>query len=180
MGLVTLRHVGILVPWMGIEPVSSALQGRFLNTGPLGKSLVSPLACCSLYWRCPCSPLQLEKHSFVKANGTFSGMSFSLTSRYILFYITCIIKFSLLLSISEFLYNFLKFNTTSFYLNQDLNLALSDTKLVNIATRTHATEVSGSFSGLPEHPCSVRELISFNCIHFLVRFLGRRTAWELL
>ena len=30
---------GILVPWPGIEPVSPALQGRFLTTGPPGKSL---------------------------------------------------------------------------------------------------------------------------------------------
>ena len=29
---------GILVPWPGIEPVSSALQGRFLTTGPPRKS----------------------------------------------------------------------------------------------------------------------------------------------
>ena len=86
MGLVTLWHVGILVPRLGIEPVSSALQGRFLSTGPPGKSLMSPLTCCSLYWRCPCSPLHLENCSFVKANVTFSGMPFSLTSRYILFY----------------------------------------------------------------------------------------------
>ena len=30
---------GILVPWPGIEPVSPAWQGRFLTTGPPGKSL---------------------------------------------------------------------------------------------------------------------------------------------
>jgi len=29
---------GILVPWPGIEPVSLALEGRFLTTGPPGKS----------------------------------------------------------------------------------------------------------------------------------------------
>ena len=29
---------GILVPWPVIEPVSPALQGRFLATGPPGKS----------------------------------------------------------------------------------------------------------------------------------------------
>ena len=28
---------GILVPWPEIEPISSALQGRFLTTGPRGK-----------------------------------------------------------------------------------------------------------------------------------------------
>lgn len=137
VGLVTLRHVGILVSRLGIEPVSSALQGRFLSTGPPGKSLMSPLTCCSLYWRCPCSPLHLENCSFVKANVTFSGMYFSLTSRYILFYIICIITFSSHFSISEFLYNFRKFNAASCYLNQDLNLTLSDTKLMNITTRTH-------------------------------------------
>ena len=31
---------GILVPWPGIEPTSPALEGRFLTTGPPGKSLV--------------------------------------------------------------------------------------------------------------------------------------------
>ena len=29
---------GILVPWPGIEPVSPAMAGRFLSTGPPGKS----------------------------------------------------------------------------------------------------------------------------------------------
>ena len=29
---------GILVPWSEIEPMSAALQGRFLTTGPPGKS----------------------------------------------------------------------------------------------------------------------------------------------
>ena len=29
---------GILVPWLGIEPLSPALEGRFLTTGPPGKS----------------------------------------------------------------------------------------------------------------------------------------------
>ena len=32
---------GILVPWPGIKPVSPALEGRFLTTGPPGKSLPS-------------------------------------------------------------------------------------------------------------------------------------------
>ena len=32
---------GILVPWPGIKPVSPALEGRFLTTGPRGKSLPS-------------------------------------------------------------------------------------------------------------------------------------------
>ena len=30
---------GILVPQPGIEPVSTALEGRFLTTGPPGKAL---------------------------------------------------------------------------------------------------------------------------------------------
>ena len=33
-GSVALQHVGILVPRPGIEPMSPALQGRFLTTGP--------------------------------------------------------------------------------------------------------------------------------------------------
>ena len=32
------KACGILFPWPGIEPESPALQGRFLTTGPLGKS----------------------------------------------------------------------------------------------------------------------------------------------
>ena len=31
-------HVGILLPWPGIKPTSPALEGRFLTTGPPGKS----------------------------------------------------------------------------------------------------------------------------------------------
>ena len=31
---------GILVPWLGIEPTSPALEGTFLTTGPPGKSLL--------------------------------------------------------------------------------------------------------------------------------------------
>ena len=38
-GLIALWHVGILVPRPGIEPKSPALEGRFLTTGPPGKSL---------------------------------------------------------------------------------------------------------------------------------------------
>ena len=34
---------GILVPWPGIKPMSSALQGWFLTIGPSGKSLDSIL-----------------------------------------------------------------------------------------------------------------------------------------
>ena len=38
-GLVAPRHVGgILVPWRGIKPTSTVLQGGFLTTGPPGKS----------------------------------------------------------------------------------------------------------------------------------------------
>ena len=33
------KACGVLVPWPGIEPVSPALQGGFLTTGPPGKSL---------------------------------------------------------------------------------------------------------------------------------------------
>ena len=50
-----LRHGGamarrILVPHPGIKPVSSALQGRFLTTGPPGKSQAHPfsLSLCRL------------------------------------------------------------------------------------------------------------------------------------
>ena len=39
---------GILVPTPGIEPRSSALEGRFLTTGPWGKSLCSIYGC--LQW----------------------------------------------------------------------------------------------------------------------------------
>ena len=38
-GLSCPRAYGILVPQPGIEPVSPALEGRFLTTGPPGKSL---------------------------------------------------------------------------------------------------------------------------------------------
>ena len=38
MDSVAPRHVGILVPQPGIEPMTPALQGRFLTTGPPGKS----------------------------------------------------------------------------------------------------------------------------------------------
>ena len=37
-GLSCLTTCGILVPWPGIEPVFPALEGRFLTTGPQGKS----------------------------------------------------------------------------------------------------------------------------------------------
>ena len=38
-GLVAPQHVRVLVPRPGIEPTSPALGGRFLTTGPPGKSL---------------------------------------------------------------------------------------------------------------------------------------------
>ena len=38
-GLSCSKAHGILVPWPGIEPMSPALQGRFLTTGLPGKSL---------------------------------------------------------------------------------------------------------------------------------------------
>ena len=37
-GLVTVV-CGILVPWLGVKPVSPVLEGRFLTTGPPGKTL---------------------------------------------------------------------------------------------------------------------------------------------
>ena len=37
-GLSCLAACGILVPWPGIEPVSPALEGGILTTGPTGKS----------------------------------------------------------------------------------------------------------------------------------------------
>ena len=40
-GLGCSTACGILVPQSGIEPASPALKGRFLTTGPPGKSLVS-------------------------------------------------------------------------------------------------------------------------------------------
>ena len=42
VGLVALRHVGILVPQPGIEPTPPALQGGFLIIGLPQK----PLGCC--------------------------------------------------------------------------------------------------------------------------------------
>ena len=33
------QHVGVLVSWPGIEPLSPAWEGRFLTHGPSGKSL---------------------------------------------------------------------------------------------------------------------------------------------
>ena len=37
-GLTCSTACGILVPRLGMEPMSSALQGRFSTTGPPGKS----------------------------------------------------------------------------------------------------------------------------------------------
>ena len=42
-GLSCFEACGILVPQPGIEPVSPALPGRFLTTGPPGKSPVKGL-----------------------------------------------------------------------------------------------------------------------------------------
>ena len=39
-GLSWPEACGILVPWTGIEPVSPALEGGFLTTGPPEKSLL--------------------------------------------------------------------------------------------------------------------------------------------
>ena len=41
---------GILVPQPGIEPMSPALQGRFLTTGPPGKSLALLLSDHKSFW----------------------------------------------------------------------------------------------------------------------------------
>ena len=43
-GLVAPSACGILVPWPGIESTSPALEGEFLTTGPLGKSLNTAFA----------------------------------------------------------------------------------------------------------------------------------------
>ena len=40
-----LQACGILVPWPGIEPAPSALEGEVLTTGPPGKSLGSFFVC---------------------------------------------------------------------------------------------------------------------------------------
>ena len=37
--------VGFLIPWLGIEPVSPALQGGLLTTGLPGKSLCIVVIC---------------------------------------------------------------------------------------------------------------------------------------
>ena len=52
-GLSCSSACGILLPQPGIEPVSPALQGRFLTTGPPGKSPdphTSPLQAPSWLW----------------------------------------------------------------------------------------------------------------------------------
>ena len=41
---------GILVPWLGIEPAPSALEGEVLSTGPPGKS---PTDARSISWSAP-------------------------------------------------------------------------------------------------------------------------------
>ena len=44
---------GILVPWPGMEPVSLALEGGFLTTGPQGKPQVGLLTCRTVrQWAC--------------------------------------------------------------------------------------------------------------------------------
>ena len=50
-GLTCHAVCGILVPWPGIEPMSFALEGRFLTIGPPGKSPdLIPMVCkdCSI------------------------------------------------------------------------------------------------------------------------------------
>ena len=44
MGLAALWHVGSSVPQPGMERTSPALEGRFLTTGPPGKSLCQHIA----------------------------------------------------------------------------------------------------------------------------------------
>lgn len=78
MGLVTLWHVGILVPRLGIEPVSSSIARQILSIIH-SKVPHEPFNCVLL--ELPLVPLHLENCSFVRANATFSGVPFSLTSR---------------------------------------------------------------------------------------------------
>ena len=55
---------GILVPQPGIKPKSPALGGRFLTTGPPGKSLVS------------ISRMYVEAHVFKKLMSSGLGLAF--------------------------------------------------------------------------------------------------------
>ena len=49
-GLGCLVECGILVPRPGIEPMSFALEGRFLTSGPSEKPLFSPAFLCYYYF----------------------------------------------------------------------------------------------------------------------------------
>ena len=53
-GLICPMACGVLVPWPGIEPTFPALEGRFVTTGPPGKS--SPFLSLFLWFSCHFSP----------------------------------------------------------------------------------------------------------------------------
>ena len=48
-GLSCPKVCGILSPWPGIEPLFLALEGQYLTTGPLGKSLVISVFLATLH-----------------------------------------------------------------------------------------------------------------------------------
>ena len=52
MGFSCTEACGILVLWPAFESTSPALKGRFLTTGPPGKSLVKYFIECSWTWVC--------------------------------------------------------------------------------------------------------------------------------
>ena len=56
---------GILVPQPGIKPVSPALQGRFLTTGPPGKSLIHIVVQQTLTQYCKATTLKKKKKKMV-------------------------------------------------------------------------------------------------------------------
>ena len=66
--VVVLEHIcsvtcGILVPWPGIKPKSLALQGRFLTTGPPGKSQDSLLLGGKAFQNWPTDLMKSNKSS---------------------------------------------------------------------------------------------------------------------
>ena len=70
MGSVVLQHVGILAPWPGIEPMSPALAGGFLATGPPRKPNFK-YSC--VYMSIPNSPTIPSPHpSFLATISLFS------------------------------------------------------------------------------------------------------------
>ena len=76
-GLSRSATCGVLVPWSGIEPVSSTLQDRFLTTGPWGKTSTTflfpniPLAL--LHWWSPLANLSSHKYLCVLSSSIVSG-----------------------------------------------------------------------------------------------------------